>query len=505
MHSADPASAEFSPLQAMRRQRWPMFWAFVVVVALTIAYLVVAPKGYTSEARLFVRLGRESVTLDPTATTGKVIDLQESREVEINSVFELIKSRAVMEQVVDTLGTDMILRRDPDASSSALGDLVSQFNIFAPYDLRDEAIRVLNKNVKAEVVKKSNIIKISCDAHSPELARDIVATLVSRARETHGRVNRTAGSHEFFITQTAQMGEKLRGLEEELRDLKTSSGISSLDNQRTGHLRMIQDLQDRLLVAQSALASADAEAEMRRTTLRGLPEAIIVGQSVGLPNTAEARLRESLYTLQVKEKELLSKYTDKFPEVIHMRAQIAEVQSLLEESPEAPQVTHGVNEAHQEVKLAMFKQTASAAALKAEATSLTAHLATARDELKQINEHELQMVRLQRQIDLETANYMKYAENLEQARIDQELANERISNLNLSQEPSYSITPTRPVPSRTLAMGLLAAVAASIGVGLLRDHMQGGKTNQISVGSESAQTRPDKLPGVEGVPALSMG
>ncbi len=59
-------------------------WCLLVLGGLAAAILVL-PRKYASDARLFVRLGRESVTLDPTATTGQMIQVLESRENQMNS------------------------------------------------------------------------------------------------------------------------------------------------------------------------------------------------------------------------------------------------------------------------------------------------------------------------------------------------------------------------------------------------------------------------------------
>ena len=68
---------------------------------------------YKSEARLLVRIGRESVSLDPTATTGQVISVGQSRESEINSELEILKSRELAQKVVDAIGPRAFLER-PD-------------------------------------------------------------------------------------------------------------------------------------------------------------------------------------------------------------------------------------------------------------------------------------------------------------------------------------------------------------------------------------------------------
>ena len=72
---------------------------------------IFVPKRYLSEAKLFVRLGRESVTLDPTATTGQSVAVDTTREAEITSVLDVLEGRIVLEKVVDALGPDVVLDR----------------------------------------------------------------------------------------------------------------------------------------------------------------------------------------------------------------------------------------------------------------------------------------------------------------------------------------------------------------------------------------------------------
>src|SRR5262245_27952056 len=83
--------------------------SFFVVMSLACGAAMLWPRTYQSEARIYVRLGRETVHLDPTATTGQTVQLADSREREISSVLELLRSRALYENVVDQLGVDSIL------------------------------------------------------------------------------------------------------------------------------------------------------------------------------------------------------------------------------------------------------------------------------------------------------------------------------------------------------------------------------------------------------------
>ena len=61
--------------------------------AIAFCALTFLPRKYESEAKLFLRLGRESVALDPTATTGATMQIQETRDDEIDSARHAQKPR----------------------------------------------------------------------------------------------------------------------------------------------------------------------------------------------------------------------------------------------------------------------------------------------------------------------------------------------------------------------------------------------------------------------------
>src|SRR5262245_24553379 len=69
-----------------------------------------ARPAYRSEAKLFLRLGRENATLEPTATLGQnpVVAAPPSRDSELNSAQSLLTSQPLLEKVVDKLGAGLL-------------------------------------------------------------------------------------------------------------------------------------------------------------------------------------------------------------------------------------------------------------------------------------------------------------------------------------------------------------------------------------------------------------
>ena len=76
--------------------------AFCVTVGLAVCVAQLSPTKYVSDAKLFIRIGRACVSLDPTATVGKIVSMSESREREINSTVEILKSRELLEEILSS-------------------------------------------------------------------------------------------------------------------------------------------------------------------------------------------------------------------------------------------------------------------------------------------------------------------------------------------------------------------------------------------------------------------
>ena len=94
--NSDSPYAQSDLVFVLLRHKKKVLVFFCLTMGIVVGFLWLAPRKYQSEAKLFVRLGRESVTLDPTATTGQTVAVNESRTSEINSVLEILKSRLMV-------------------------------------------------------------------------------------------------------------------------------------------------------------------------------------------------------------------------------------------------------------------------------------------------------------------------------------------------------------------------------------------------------------------------
>ena len=239
--------------RAITRHKKKSFATVLLMVIIAAAAAIFVPKSYHSEGMLLVRLGKENTTLDPTVAMGQepVVTVPASRDSELNSVVEILKSRAIAEKVVDLLGADFILRPSKAVSGAwtrragssrsleRLGQAWARSKEFLrrlegttePGD-RDRAVHGTHLALQRSSARKSDLIQIECKGPSPQWSQKIVAALMEVYQSEHIRLNRPHRSVEFFTEQTGRAHNELVAKQEALRDLKTASGIFSPSDQR---------------------------------------------------------------------------------------------------------------------------------------------------------------------------------------------------------------------------------------------------------------------------------
>src|SRR5207248_11267618 len=129
-----------------------------------------------------------------------VVAAPQSRDTELTTDVEILKSRVLTEKVVDAIGPPTILGESP--SSDEVGQ-------------RYRAVVKLTKLLDVEPVKKSNVLSITYDGATPDLAQTVVSKLLDFYLERHMQLSRTPGAAQFLTEQTARQKTQLTKAEEE--------------------------------------------------------------------------------------------------------------------------------------------------------------------------------------------------------------------------------------------------------------------------------------------------
>jgi uncharacterized protein involved in exopolysaccharide biosynthesis len=475
--TSDPSTSDLlrQLLSALRRQWRPAALVGLAVIGVTIAAYLVLPRKYQSEALLFVKVGASSVTLDPTATTGPTISLYESRETEINSILQILTSRAMLERTVETLGPEVVLGEKPLSARVEVDDenrpSVSDGPTESQFDERgQQAIRALADSVYISTPKKSTVISVGSAAPSPEVAQRIVETILAQFQEEHLRVNATRGSYAFFENQTEELAARIAETSDALIQKKNDAGVLLLDEQRKNVEKQLSDLTDRLRVAQSEVVGSTASIAALEDALAFLPDRVETERTIGISNDAYDRMRDRLYELEIRERDLRARYTDTHPTVQAVLEQVREAEALVsKQAPERTQIREIVPPSRVKAEEELVGERARLASL----TSLVEKLESQQGELltglRQMNDEETEIARLEREKAVLEATYRLAAEKLEQARIQKALAEERVSNVNVIQPASYDPKPVSPKASMVLGAGFLLAMLSFVATAWLLD------------------------------------
>ena len=441
--------------------------AGLLVLMLTAAYILFAPKKYVSEAQLFVRPGRESVTLDPTATTGETLSVSATRENEINSVLEILASQANLDAVVDRMTPAVVQGEEPLPEDAVLmagkagRHLVMKPLGPVPTDHR-KAVEYLQKNLDLEVVRRSNVINASLTAASPELAQTMLSAFLDASIERHMRASRSTGTFEFFATQTEDVNGQYRDASAELADLKSKVGVVSLKDRRETLQKQYADLELAVATTKAELAEAEAAAEGFAAAMDQIPETVLTETTTGQPEDARGVAEREKSLLRIERQKLLSKYKPKHPDVQAIDDQLKEIEALVSEDEGRGQEVQATNPAWLKLETDRATAVAEQRALAGKLEAEEAQLDRSAGRLRELNRHEAAIEGLEERVKVLRETSADYTKKLEQARIDRALEAERLSNITVTQPPTYvekAVSPKRRIAA-------VAGVVLAVGLGL---------------------------------------
>lgn len=444
----------------------------LLVLLATAFFTATSEPTFKSVAQLNVKVGRNSATLDPTVTTGQFVALADPREAEINAVGEMIKSRATLEAVIDQMGVDVVREKDPNGMSPGkMLSFLDPFNLnpLRVYSNRDDAVKRASKQLKVMTARNSNVVSLTYQSKSPELAQQVLKTIVEIVRERHTQVNKTRGSLQFFEEERTRAQAELVSLENKRMELKNATGLADLTTQREKTLGRVRYLQDEIGDTKAKLVAAETELNVRTEMLKNTPASIVLEETTGEVASARDKMREELFRLETKEKEYLSKYTEDSIYVKMVRDQLEKARSVVTDEKEKNKVTRGVSKSYEELQIALNNVRAERDGLKSKLDELTTQLTAANDRLKVINEKEKDFQELDRNIELANNQYREFHRAYQQTMVDQGLEEQKITNINLLQEPTISQTPSSPNPLLNLAMGLGLSLVSCFGLVTMLD------------------------------------
>lgn len=243
-------------------------------------------------------------------------------EENVQTQIKLLQSESVMETTVNRL------KAEPHPAGIPKSDLLSRASravhlsrggAGVPYNaLVDEAAQ----QVKVKPLGVTHLVEVTCDSPSAEFAAKFCNTLIAeyQAADMATRGQETQKTSDWLTRQVAEMRAKVEDSQKRLEDATGGNGlVLSQDSTTVGEDRLRQ-LQAELVRAQADRMQKEAES---RTAASAAPETV---PSV-MDSTSYKAYQTKLADLNAQVAAVVPPLTEEAPKVIHLRAEIRQVES----------------------------------------------------------------------------------------------------------------------------------------------------------------------------------
>ncbi|MGH6988897.1 MAG: GumC family protein [Stellaceae bacterium] len=466
-----------SLLNVVFRHRVKFIVTLLVCLFLAAAYCLIATPKYRSTAELLVRFGTNQQQSAINGVAPAIPAQQQERKEIVNSQIALMHSRDLLRDVLKTVG---IARVYPGLSAKSQADL------------ENLAINRLNHDLKTEGGQDSDIIDVALLNPDAQVAAKTLRTLIAKFKKRAASVYQSEQLG-FLQNQLKQSRGQLTKSRNAVEAFRTSTGIASLDEERSLLLR--QRSQTRQKLVQTVSTQHEAEQRYRRleTALKKLPYHITLSNEADrfkpVDDTRERlnELRQRAYSMSLNYR------PDSVPMVdLDKQIRFAEHQLTTLERQGVARLRTGPNPVYEAMQKDALTAAGNEAAAEGARHPLEAELNRIDARLADLSRKagELNQLQLQEQVDEE--NFRNYLQGVETARLDTDLNRQGITSVATVQEPTVPVNTAQPRVLLILGITFLIGIALGIAITFFAEL------------ADEAFSTPGQIESVLGVPVLAV-
>ena len=446
-------------LRGAWRYRWMALLAAIAVAAIGWLIIFALPDRYEAQAEVLVdtRTALKPV-LQGLATNQDV-------NVQLNYVRQALLAGPQLATLAEQAGVMPATGLGPAQQQAILDGLRKRIDLSVERTLDEGA----DSNPNAGSTTYGITYKDVDRARALRLVRMLTNALINET--LGGSQQGSEHAQQFLKTQISDYEKRLQTAEDRLASFK-SQHLGLLTTQNGGlfdqlqhETQAIEDVNTQMVVAETqraalqrqlhgdaAISASDAAPVM------GPNGVMVAGDTVSQIQLVQAHLNQ-----------LLLKYTDKYPDVIAARQQLAALKSRRAEeiaalrrgdANAAAMSGASANPVYQSIQLALNNVDVKLAELRAE---LNTHQEKAKELSNLLNttpELEAQYAQLSRDYDINKKQYAALLASYDKARLGEQAGNAGAVRFELVQPPAVSYAPVWPQRTKLLAVVLILALGA---------------------------------------------
>lgn len=435
------------------RRKWFLMGATGVCFALALLFTLLSTSKY-----------RSTSTIEFNKENSDALDLNDARTGDANSMDYLVaqqtqvdalKSDDLALQVVNQLNLE---RRPEFKSKQFLSDYFRSFPNEAGLPLqkaphrRAEALKAFQKNLKVDILPGTRMITVQFFSPDPQVAADVVNTLVSDYQEQYMRVRMSATMQvsDWLSKQLDDLKNQVEGSQQRLVDYQKQAGILGADESHNIVMTRLEQVDKQLTEARGNRILAQAVAQLART---GDPELIsgLVGNSATFSASTMPSTLSLIEQLRANQAQLRAEYAQAASQFGPAYPKLIEMQSRLRDLDESIKTESGVLVARAQNDYLAAQQTES---------GLNASFEEAKAQANQMNDSSVQYSVLKHELESSRDLYDELQKKLKEAGV---LAGLRSTNVVILDPGLTSDRPARPIVPLNLGIGLFAGLMIGVG------------------------------------------
>ena len=442
------------------RQRRLMVTTFLALFGAVLGIALVLPKEYEAQTKILVRHERADSVVSAERETPRQTQTEVTEE-ELESEAELLKSKDLLAKVI------IACKLDKDTNSSFGtpngGECANEADSGRQDDGKvAKAVLSLEKKLKVEPIKLTNLISVTYRASDPYQAAHVLKTLSNFYLEKHLAMHRVPGAFAFFHRQVEEYRGALEKSEAKLAEFGHKEGIVSPTLTREITVRKRSEFEASLHETRAAIEETQRRILSLQTQLASLPARHTTQvRTADNPQLME-RLKSTLLELELKRSELLTKFEPSYRPVQEVEQQITQTRDAIAAAEKAPlrDETTDTDPTYEALRAELAKANTDLAALRARETATAGMVRLYRAESERLDQQEVLQRDMLRTTKANEENYLLYLRKQEEARISDALDQQRISNVLIAEAASVPFKPQRHRLVFVLIGGVLAAMAS---------------------------------------------
>jgi len=431
---------------AFRLKYWLLF-VFISVMAVTIGVTLASKKQYASSMQLIVRDAREKplVAADKGLPQSAPDSSQELVESHAEAEFEMLSADDILERAV--LYRAKVL---PSAPNPAPGSA----------EMAKE-MQKMQGRLKVIPIKKTPVIEVSYRDASPEAAQKVLGEIQRADLEKHLKVLRPSGTTQVFSDLAHNYNDRLAKAEKDLSAFQIKNSLLSLPDEEASLSRDRDATRSALLAEQANLSSGKAQVAALQIALARTPERIPTTARESSNSYSIQQVTGVLVDLTNRRTQILTRYQPTDRLVTELDKQIADTNARLQSLKSEPSYERDSD--NNPIFLQTQQQLAAAniavAASQVRAKTLSAQLDQIGQRMKHLADISGDNDRLARNVEELKESQRLYADRLNSELVEDILDKDKLGNIAVAMEPTFSRHAVSPRVPLNIALGLLTAVA----------------------------------------------